>query len=72
MSLISPKVLPSALSPNGQPTITAIDFEIGDDGAIALAYALRNNKEVHRIYLLYSDVGDEGACAMAESVKSRR
>ena len=69
------RLLPNALQDSdGKPchTITAIEFELMDEGAITLARALHHNTDVHTIYLHYADIGDEGAEAIAELLRTNQ
>ena len=45
-----------------------IDMGFGDDGAIAIAQAMRDNTVVKSISLRNHAVGDKGACALAETL----
>ena len=69
------RLVPDALrDAEGNPchTITAIEFELMDEGAITLARALHHNTDVHTIFLHYADVGDEGAEAIAELLRTNQ
>ena len=43
---------------------------IGDEGAIAIADALKTNSTLQEISLRKNDIGDEGAIAIAEVLKT--
>ncbi|KOO27154.1 hypothetical protein Ctob_012414 [Chrysochromulina tobinii] len=42
---------------------------IGDEGAVAIAEALKVNAAVTNLFLIYNNIGDEGAIAIAEALK---
>ena len=44
--------------------------EIGDEGAKALAEALKVNTTVEKLDLMYCGIGDDGAAALAEALRS--
>jgi hypothetical protein len=50
-------------------SIYLIYKEIGDEGALALADALKVNKSLTSIDLCYNKIGDEGASALADALK---
>ena len=55
-------------------SVTTVDLsgnkEIGDEGAKALAEALKVNETVKKLYLRSCGIGDDGAAAIAEALRS--
>ena len=62
------EIIPNSL--DGCHTLWLSDFELWDEGAIAIATALKGNDQVHTVYMHFSQVGDDGAEAFAELLKT--
>jgi len=63
------KVVAEALRSSTKEWLWLDDNAIGDEGAEALAEALRNNRNLRGIFLASNDISDRGAEALAESLK---
>ena len=64
------KIIPNSL--DGCHTLWLSDFELWDEGAIAIAQGLKGHTDVHTVYMHFSQVGDEGAEAFAELLKTNQ
>ncbi|KAL0238264.1 hypothetical protein GEMRC1_012737 [Eukaryota sp. GEM-RC1] len=65
-------VLSQVLEEMRNGSVTKIDlkyYSIGNEGAIALAEALKVNSTVTEIYLMNNSIGNEGAIALADALK---
>jgi hypothetical protein len=64
------EIIPGSI--DGCHTLWLSDFELWDEGAIAVANALKGNDQVHTVYMHFSQVGDDGAEAFAELLKTNQ
>ena len=55
-----------------QTSLDLYDNNIGDEGATALAEALKENTTLTTLNLASNKIGDEGATALAEALKENK
>ena len=60
----------SAKIPEDCTTLVLTSNNIGDDGATALAEALKSNTALATLYLYFNNIGVTGAIALAEVLKN--
>jgi Ran GTPase-activating protein (RanGAP) involved in mRNA processing and transport len=57
---------------DAEPVLSLYSAKIGDDGAIALAAALKVNHTIETLNLSWNVIGDEGAIALADALNRTR